>query len=560
MKKSTSNIIATLMLCALSLLHTGLSATCPGGTISLNSQAQVNSFATDYPSCFIPDELLIQGTGITDLSPLFVLTKINGQLRVNCSNLTSFAGLQNISEVSGRLWLQGNYANLNDFTNLTTVAGDILLYSDVMDDISQLNNLSGYTETLRVYNSTALTAIGNLSNLTTLTGLELNSLSVLSDLSGLPSLAHLEFLYILSCNSLSDLSKFSSLTSIDYLNITSAAITDMSGFSNVAAASQLYIGFCPSLVDASGFNPNGALLVVNISSNPLLTILPDYSGVTSVSSYLAIQYNGSLLNFAGFNNATVAPQTLSITGNTLLVSLSIFQSALTAGNVSINQNAISALNSFGQLEGASQLLIQNEQITDLNNFTSIQIISQTLSLTTNTNLTDISALEDLILMGNCNVSTNNSLSDCCVINFLQSTGRISGVITVSNNSAGCTNYLDLFNSCPDPDLDGVIDAADNCPTDYNPDQGDLDSDGVGDGCDNCPTLSNPAQTDTNGDGIGDLCQGAPVVNVGFTVVNGDVYVESTYKGVILKSTSGNCYRVRISDDGKLETYNVVCPL
>lgn len=80
----------------------------------------------------------------------------------------------------------------------------------------------------------------------------------------------------------------------------------------------------------------------------------------------------------------------------------------------------------------------------------------------------------------------------------------------------------------DTDGDGVMDACDNCPSVYNPDQGDLDFDLVGDACDsctdtdgdgfgnpgyanldcsddNCPDVYNPDQTDTDGDGIGDAC-------------------------------------------------------
>jgi formylglycine-generating enzyme required for sulfatase activity len=92
----------------------------------------------------------------------------------------------------------------------------------------------------------------------------------------------------------------------------------------------------------------------------------------------------------------------------------------------------------------------------------------------------------------------------------------------------------------DSDHDGISDAVDNCPNDYNPLQGDLDGDGIGDVCDNCPNKPNGPtlgtcsstsdkpginctndancangcstnglcikdQTDTDGNGIGDVC-------------------------------------------------------
>ena len=79
---------------------------------------------------------------------------------------------------------------------------------------------------------------------------------------------------------------------------------------------------------------------------------------------------------------------------------------------------------------------------------------------------------------------------------------------------------------PDPDVtdtdgDFKIDALDNCPEDYNPQQKDYDHDKIGDECDpdddndlyedtvdNCPWVSNPDQSDVDGDGAGDQCEDA----------------------------------------------------
>ena len=46
---------------------------------------------------------------------------------------------------------------------------------------------------------------------------------------------------------------------------------------------------------------------------------------------------------------------------------------------------------------------------------------------------------------------------------------------------------------PDTDVDGVIDATDNCPAVSNARQEDVDGDGFGDACDNCAAMANPDQ-------------------------------------------------------------------
>ncbi len=82
----------------------------------------------------------------------------------------------------------------------------------------------------------------------------------------------------------------------------------------------------------------------------------------------------------------------------------------------------------------------------------------------------------------------------------------------------------------DQDLDGIADAADNCPSTPNPGQGDADRDALGDACDvdldgdsvvqagqagvfldNCALVANPLQEDADSDGVGDACDDAPGV-------------------------------------------------
>ena len=63
----------------------------------------------------------------------------------------------------------------------------------------------------------------------------------------------------------------------------------------------------------------------------------------------------------------------------------------------------------------------------------------------------------------------------------------------------------------DGDGDGVPDACDICPDDFDAGQSNVDGDVFGDACDNCPDDTNPGQEDLDGDDTGDVCDNCPNV-------------------------------------------------
>ena len=132
-------------------------AQCPPGNVVLTTQAQVNQFAVDYPSCTIINGYLQIGAGntttpgsdITNLTSLGNITTINNNLYIqNNAILQNVDGL-NIESVGGFLFIGGDFegktnlvlTNLNGLSSLTSVAQDIYIRDNhLLNDISGLEN------------------------------------------------------------------------------------------------------------------------------------------------------------------------------------------------------------------------------------------------------------------------------------------------------------------------------------------------------------------------------------------------------------------------------------
>ncbi|HUU03303.1 MAG TPA: lamin tail domain-containing protein [Myxococcota bacterium] len=88
------------------------------------------------------------------------------------------------------------------------------------------------------------------------------------------------------------------------------------------------------------------------------------------------------------------------------------------------------------------------------------------------------------------------------------------LVTVDPNDTDGDGVVNASDNCPDVfnpnqenagDTDAFGDACDNCPAIDNTDQADGDADTVGDACDNCVGLANTDQADLDDDGSGDAC-------------------------------------------------------
>lgn len=118
---------------------------CPPGTVTFNSQAEVNAFAATYPDCTqISGSLYINGNDITDLTPLGNITTVAHNFDITSESLTNLNGLQNLQKIGHTLYIAGtdSLTTLNGLDGLTEIKGELVIsYNPALQDISALSSV-----------------------------------------------------------------------------------------------------------------------------------------------------------------------------------------------------------------------------------------------------------------------------------------------------------------------------------------------------------------------------------------------------------------------------------
>ncbi len=469
--------------------------TCLSGNSVFNSQTEVDLFATNFPNC----------------------TEINGNVFIqgNVSNLNAF---NNIVKINGNLTIiSTSLSQGNIFPNLQEVVKSLFISNAFITNLNGFNSLTTVNNKIEIYGNNGIMSINSFNALTktdTITiGQEVNVQNAFTQIQKLKSLK-LETYGLPTQNlQVSGPNSFNAVTKCDKIQMYGLQNTNLNFLSNLDTVSnEFFIIFLPNLTSLSGLSSLSLVKNMSISGCEDLTNLnlPSTAKINSIT----VSGNGALTSLAGLPPITQLDQ-LAIVDNLVLTSLEGLNSLNTVKNVFyLYQNPV---------------------------------------------LNDISALDNLKIVGSdVNIYDNPNLNACCKIASLVTKNRILGQVQIYDNGEECSSLLDILGIyCSDLDEDEIFDEDDNCPNDPNDDQDDADNDGVGDACDNCPLISNANQADANNDGVGDACQS--VSGVGSMQISSDVYVDNSLRGVILKSSNGFCYRIKVNNKGKLSSKKITCP-
>lgn len=452
-------------------------AGCPTGDVTLSSQAEVDAFAVDYPTCtLIPGSLTISGDDITDLTALSAITSVNGDLNIYYNqSLTSLNGLGAITVVHGTLSVYQNSA-LTDFdalSALTKIDNSLSVENNpVLANLDGLSSLTSVGYSLSIYYNEALASVSGLSGITSIDGsVSIYGNASLPNLNGMNITSIANSLDITYNSSLTSIGGFSGLASVQSLTIAgNPALTSVAGFTSLSSMYQLEISSNESLVSLGWNAPVTNIQYVRITNNAALTNLSSLSAITDLYS-VNIDNNAVLTSLSGLGLTSL--DYLSISGNDSLTNLSGLSSLTNVNNLYINSNA--SLTSLSGLENwpgnpwAYVSISNNPLLQSITGFGPTELYQLTIS--GNPQLTSLSGLSGLTQLTNLYVNENNALTSLSGLENLEESNlnyisllsspnlsvcNIAPICTflsnggssnISGNAEGCASSLDVQLAC-----------------------------------------------------------------------------------------------------------------
>jgi hypothetical protein len=404
-----------------------LSQSCLPEGITFSNQNQIDSFQFNYPGCTeIDGDVLINGTDITNLNGLSILTECNGNLLIEGNvSLTSLAGLHNLNSIGGQ------FPTNHDVLTIS--------HNDLLTDLTGLNNLAWLGGGCKIYDNESLINLNGLDslsfigeNLTIDHNLDLTSLTGLEAVNGIGG-----SLIIESSLHLESLSALSNLTSISGgISIHSTRITNLTGFEGLTfIAGDLSLAGNGHLINLTGLDNvtiiGGTLRIGELAgvSNYSLVSLTGLNSVTKIMGNLSIICNEALKSLTGLNILSSVGGYVSIFMNDSLASLSGFDSLiLIQGDLRVYENnalsSLTALSSLNSING-SLLVANNPSLGSLNGLDNISAGS----------------------ISNLTIRSNQSLSTCEVQSICDYLSSPNGIVEIYENNPGCDNPHEIAEQC-----------------------------------------------------------------------------------------------------------------
>ena len=382
---------------------------CPDVPVLLETQADVDAFAADYPDCTELHTLLLKDGPFNDLS---ILT--------------------NIQSIQYALVIQGveGLTTLTPFQGLQTVVHEVKIqFNPDLLDLTGLINLSSEGFSLSITDNPMLESISVLQGITRLGKVVISDNPALANLFGLSSLQSVNDLWLTEMPLITDLN---SISNLDSFLIWGLHIHDMDGLSSLAELNPSYlhgpfeIYDCDELTSIGGFEDTyfdlGGLTIVN---NDKLEDLEGFEGLTE-PAMIQVMDNEVLSSFHGLENVEHLTSTLIVESNPSLIDFSGLTSLKTLGFQSI--------------------ISGNENLKSLDGLESLESTGPIMFIKDNPSLTSIDALENVTFQDLLELTGNSMLSDCSILSVCEGLAQDAN-FTIYDNGPLCSDEYSVIVGC-----------------------------------------------------------------------------------------------------------------
>ena len=490
----------------------GFSQGCLPDGIAFTTQAEIDSFQTNYPNCTeIEGDVYIgyyYGTDISNLNGLHILTSIGGNLNIiNNDALSSLSGLENLTSIGGNLVVRRNaaLASLTGLEDVTSIGGDLNIKNN--DALTSLTGLEGLTSiggdlTIGGYGdygsgNDALTSLSGLDNINpgSLTNVDISNNNLLTTCNSQwlcdylmnPNGTIRIYDNAEGCNSVIELAMYcgNTLPCLPQGDYYFYSQSDIDNFQNVFPGCTALEG---NLIIRGNdiYNLTGLGQVtsirgnLSIESNYALTSLSGLEGLTSIGGNLYIESNSALTSLSGLERLTSIKGYFSLSDNYVLTSLNGLEGLTSIeGNFEIYFNSLISLSGLEGLDsiGGELYFYHNDALTsltglegltsiggDLNIESNAALISLTglegltstggISLYNNAALTSLSGLEniDAGTISGLSIQLNLNLSECAARSICDYLASPDAEISISDNAEGCNSVPQVEEECESSDV------------------------------------------------------------------------------------------------------------
>lgn len=267
------------------------------GYVSLESQAQLNAFATEKYTAIVGG-LNIQSSQVNSTAGLETLKKVYGNITIGGTQLTNLDGLINVNI----------YPKPNPEPNESLII--YILGNSKLENLDGLNGISNSFDALNLSNNVALNNIDGLSNISNITySVDVegnNSLVNLNGFSGINnptgSLTISNNASLLNVSGLSNLPRISNQFGLGFNFRNNKLISSLSGLTSLTKIdSELLIEGNMNLENIDGLSNLTFCKKINLSYNPLLNQIDGLSSLVNGVQSINIYQNSILNNYCGLN-------------------------------------------------------------------------------------------------------------------------------------------------------------------------------------------------------------------------------------------------------------------